>query len=84
MLYDLPDHLVGKLWKGKYRGQTQKWFLLRFTGDENLIDIQKHDKEFARWRWSTPDEVLRDIVPFKRAVYEQVIAAFKTNLETSN
>lgn len=80
VLYDLPDHLIGKLWKGRFRGQTQKWFLLRYEGPDTAIDIAKHDHEFARWRWSTADEVLRDIVPFKRAVYDQVIEAFRDQL----
>ncbi len=80
--YDLPDHLVGKLWKGRFRGQKQKWFLLEFVGKDDEIDIFKHDREFARWRWSTRDEVLRDIVPFKREVYQQVIAAFRSQLES--
>lgn len=84
VLYDLPDHLIGKLWKGRYRGQTQKWFLMRFHGTDGQIDITKHDKEFARWRWSTPQQVIRDIVPFKRDVYEQVIAEFRPLLETSS
>lgn len=75
--YDLPDHLLGKVWKGKYRGQEQKWFLLRFRGTDTDIDIRRHHEEFSRWRWSTPDEVLAHIVPFKRAVYEQVIACFR-------
>lgn len=81
ILYDLPEHLVGKLWKGRFRGQTQKWFLLQFSGSDEDIDISKHHREFARWRWSTPDEVLRDIVPFKRAVYDEVIAVFRPRLE---
>ena len=80
VLYDLPPHLVGKLWKGRYRGQTQKWFLLRFSGEDAAIDLKARDEEFARWRWSTPDEVLRDIVPFKRDVYDQVLAAFRDRL----
>lgn len=74
--YDLPEHLIGTLWKGRYRGQKQKWFLLRFDGSDDQIDITKHDQEFARWRWSTPDQVVRDIVPFKRDVYAQVIDGF--------
>ncbi|MEO0918433.1 MAG: RNA pyrophosphohydrolase [Pseudomonadota bacterium] len=78
--YDLPTHLVGKLWKGQYRGQKQKWFLIRLNGADTLIDIAKNDKEFARWRWSTADEVLRDIVPFKRPVYDAVISAFRDKL----
>lgn len=80
VLYDLPEHLVGKLWQGRYRGQKQKWFLFRFLGNDTEIDIAKHDHEFARWRWSNADEVLRDIVPFKRGVYDQVIGAFRDKL----
>ncbi|MBT8459811.1 MAG: RNA pyrophosphohydrolase [Boseongicola sp.] len=79
--YDLPKHLLGKMWKGRYRGQKQKWALLRFHGDDNQIDLTAHDVEFARWRWSTPEEVLRDIVPFKRAVYADVIDGFRDQLE---
>ena len=79
--YDLPDHLLGMMWKGRYRGQKQKWALMRFLGDDSEIDIAAHDVEFARWRWSTADEVLRDIVPFKRAVYAEVIGAFRDHLE---
>lgn len=78
--YDLPAHLVGKLWKGRYRGQKQKWFLFRFDGEDSQIDLTKHDQEFARWRWSTPAEVIDHIVPFKRAVYEQVIQGFEADL----
>ena len=78
--YDLPDHLLGKVWKGKYRGQEQKWFLLRFQGSDADIDISRHHKEFARWRWSSADEVLDNIVPFKRAVYDQVITQFRDRL----
>lgn len=75
--YDLPDHLMGKMWGGRYRGQTQKWFLLRFQGDDSVIDLKAKDEEFARYRWSTPDEALENIVPFKRAVYEEVLGHFK-------
>ena len=78
--YDLPDHLLGKVWKGKFRGQTQKWFLLRFTGTDTDIDITRDHREFAQWRWSTPDQVTSDIVPFKRDVYARVIEAFRPAL----
>ena len=78
--YDLPDHLIGKVWKGRYRGQAQKWFLLRFQGEDSDIDISRHHKEFTRWRWSAPDEVLEHIVPFKRHVYQQVMDAFRDRL----
>ena len=82
--YDLPDHLLGKMWKGRFKGQKQKWALMRFHGNDADIDLTAHDVEFARWRWSTPDEVLRDIVPFKRDVYAKVIAAFRDKLEPAS
>ena len=77
--YDLPGHLIGKSWGGKYRGQTQKWFALRFTGDEAEINLKPpgHKQEFDQWRWAGMDEVLDLIVPFKRHVYELVIAEFR-------
>lgn len=75
--YDLPEDIAERLWKGRYRGQAQKWFLLRYTGPDRAIDIAKHDREFAQWRWSHADDVLRDIVPFKQDVYVKVIAAFR-------
>ncbi len=77
--YDLPPDLLGRVLGGKYRGQTQRWFLLRFTGDDSEIDIDPadHDKEFDAWRWAPLDDVLAEIVPFKREVYEQVIAEFR-------
>ena len=77
--YDLPEHLIGKSWNGKYRGQTQKWFALRFTGDESEINLAPpgHTQEFDQWRWARMDEMLDLIVPFKRPVYEKVITAFR-------
>jgi putative (di)nucleoside polyphosphate hydrolase len=77
--YDLPAHLVGKSWGGRYRGQTQKWFALRFTGEDGEIDLHPpgHKQEFEAWRWAPVNEVLDLIVPFKRPVYEQVIAVFR-------
>ena len=78
--YDLPPELLGKVWGGKYRGQRQKWFLYRFDGDDSEIDIAKEHPEFAEWRWIGATEMLACIVPFKRAVYETVIAAFRAYL----
>ena len=78
--YDLPLHLVPKLWKGRYRGQKQKWFLLRFTGDDSLINIQTKHPEFSRWCWLEPQELLAKIVPFKRDTYETVIREFRDQL----
>ena len=79
--YDLPPELVGIVWKGKYRGQTQKWFAFRFHGDEREIRINPppggHSAEFDRWAWKRMDELTGLIVPFKRRVYEQVVATFR-------
>lgn len=78
--YDLPHYLVPKLWKGKYRGQKQKWFLMRFTGDDTLININTEIPEFAAWSWLPPEELLDLIVPFKRDTYERVIREFKAQV----
>jgi putative (di)nucleoside polyphosphate hydrolase len=78
--YDLPPELLGKVWKGRYRGQKQRWFLYRFTGRDDQIRIDTEDPEFSRWKWIAADEMLAAIVPFKRAVYAQVIAAFRPYL----
>eukprot|EP01133_Synstelium_polycarpum_P025882 gene25882-31081_t len=79
--YDLPPALVGIALKGKYRGQTQKWFAYEFTGDESEIAINPppggHTAEFDAWEWKNMTELPDLIVPFKRTVYEQVVAAFK-------
>jgi putative (di)nucleoside polyphosphate hydrolase len=75
--YDLPSELLGKVWKGKYKGQKQKWFLFRFLGADSDIDIQTEHPEFSVWAWKKPDEVLEGIVPFKRAVYAQVFDEFR-------
>lgn len=74
--YDLPPELVGKLWGGRFRGQTQKWFALRLTADDDAINIATEEPEFSAWRWMAADELLTKIVPFKRDVYAQVLAEF--------
>ncbi|MDV7144588.1 RNA pyrophosphohydrolase [Tropicimonas sp. TH_r6] len=78
--YDLPDHLVGKIWKGKYRGQKQKWVLLRFRGTDEQVRIESEHPEFSEWRWLPSGELVDNIVPFKRAVYEEVVTAFAGHL----
>jgi len=75
--YDLPHDLVPKIWKGRFRGQEQKWFLLRFQGDDDQVDIATEHAEFSQWKWLDPADLVTSIVPFKRHVYEQVLAAFK-------
>jgi len=79
--YDIPTPLAGMAWNGRYRGQRQRWFAFRFLGDESEIDVErpgggKHRAEFGEWRWERLERVPELIVPFKRAVYEQVVAAF--------
>ena len=74
LTYDLPAELIGKAWGGRYRGQKQVWFAMRLDGPDELIDIHTDHAEFCDWRW-VPKAVLVDIIiPFKRPVYEQVIA----------
>jgi putative (di)nucleoside polyphosphate hydrolase len=76
LYYDLPDDLVGKLWKGKWRGQRQTWFLCRFTGTDEDVDIETSHPEFRAWKWAEPAELPSMIVPFKRKLYEDVLDAF--------
>ena len=78
--YDLPHDIVPVIWKGRFRGQEQKWFLFRFIGRDEQIDIATEHPEFTRWKWQDPDQLVAEIVPFKREVYEQVIAAFQIHL----
>jgi len=80
LTYDLPDDLVGQAWNGKYRGQKQKWFALRFTGDEREINITApaggHELEFIDWRWVNMADLPDLVVPFKREIYERIVAEF--------
>jgi len=78
LLYDLPDELMGKLWKGKYRGQRQHWFLGRFSGSDSDIRLDAHDPpEFCEWKWAEPDRLPDMIVPFKKRVYRAVLNEFR-------
>ncbi|WP_294255235.1 RNA pyrophosphohydrolase [uncultured Sphingomonas sp.] len=78
--YDLPDDLIGKVWKGKWRGQRQRWFLLRFLGEDGDIDIATAHPEFRAWRWSDPADLPELIVPFKRALYTRLLELFAPHL----
>ena len=71
--YDLPVELRAKVWSGKYRGQRQKWFAMRFTGPDSAIDLRAHRPEFSAWKWTKMDQLPRLIVPFKRQLYIDVI-----------
>ena len=78
--YELPHDLIPKLWKGKYRGQEQKWFLLRFKGTDDQVNIETDDPEFSAWRWMAPADLPDAIVPFKRNVYVAVLESFADHL----
>jgi len=74
--YDLPHHIVPKIWKGRFRGQEQKWVLMRFSGTDDQVNIVQPHQEFSEWTWISPTELLASIVPFKRDVYAAVLEAF--------
>lgn len=81
LLYDLPPSVAGQAWKGRYRGQKQKWYAFRFTGNESEIDVLhpgggKHKPEFVEWRWEPLKNLPELVIPFKRKVYERVVAEF--------
>jgi putative (di)nucleoside polyphosphate hydrolase len=78
--YDLPPDLLGRVWGGKYRGQRQKWFLYRYLGRDDQVQIATDHPEFSTWGWIRADDMIASIVPFKRAVYETVVAAFRSHL----
>ena len=78
--YELPTDLIAKLWNGKYRGQEQKWFLMRFLGEDADINIATEEPEFSAWKWISPSALPHAIVPFKRDVYVAVLGAFQEHL----
>jgi putative (di)nucleoside polyphosphate hydrolase len=76
LTYDLPDDLIGKLWRGRWRGQRQHWFLMRFLGSDADIDIETADPEFRAWKWADPRDLPAMIVPFKEQLYRDVLEEF--------
>jgi putative (di)nucleoside polyphosphate hydrolase len=76
LLYDLPDDLLGKVWKGRWRGQSQAWFLMRFLGEDTDVNLQTKEPEFRAWRWAEPADLPELIVPFKQGLYRDVLKAF--------
>lgn len=80
LFYDFPPDLRAQLWRGKFRGQRQSWFLMRFLGDDGDVDIATEHPEFSAWRWVDPWRLPDLIVPFKRALYEEVLGAFRQHL----
>lgn len=77
LYYDLPDHLVGKVWKGRYRGQRQKWFAMRFLGRDEDIDLETEHPEFMAWCWLAPEKLPEVIVAFKQPIYEKILKEFQ-------
>lgn len=74
--YDLPQELLGRAWKGRYRGQEQKWFAMRFLGRDEDIDLEAHEPEFSSWKWVSPAAAVAGAVAFKRAVYVEAMREF--------
>lgn len=77
LIYNLPEDLIGKLWKGRYRGQRQTWYLARFQGRDEDVNIATEHPEFRAWKWADPVELPAMIVPFKKKLYEDVLQAFE-------
>jgi putative (di)nucleoside polyphosphate hydrolase len=82
LYYDLPEELIGKVWKEPWRGQRQRWFLFRFLGEDGDVDIATAHPEFRAWRWLDPAELPDVIVPFKRALYAELLTIFASHLGT--
>lgn len=79
--YDVPSFLIPKLWDGNFRGQKQRWFLIRFTGTNEDININTLNPEFDEWRWASVDELLSIIIPFKRKLYQAVVKEFESLIQ---
>ncbi len=82
--YELPAELLGKLWKGKWRGQRQYWFLMRYLGEDKDINIDTEIPEFSEWKWSKIDALADNVVPFKRIIYQNLAQEFSAILKVSN
>ncbi|MDF1727424.1 MAG: RNA pyrophosphohydrolase [Sulfitobacter sp.] len=78
--YDLPHDVVPKIWKGRFRGQEQKWFLMRFIGNDDQVNIETKEPEFSQWKWMPTTNLVESIVPFKREVYRTVLDEFAPHL----
>jgi|TARA_B100001540_G_C15610275_1_gene552743 putative (di)nucleoside polyphosphate hydrolase len=78
--YELPRHLLGKIWKGKYRGQKQKWFIVRFLGNDNEVNLNKNKPEFIEWKWLDIEKLTNVIVDFKKKVYENLLPEIKETI----
>jgi len=75
--YDLPDYLLGKIWKGRFKGQEQTWFLTQFLGKDDEINLDQKNAEFKKWKWVNINELPDLIVPFKKELYQELVKEFK-------
>ncbi|MDA8740291.1 RNA pyrophosphohydrolase [Rhodobacteraceae bacterium] len=82
--YDLPKDLIRRLWGGRFRGQKQKWYLMRFLGSDTEVNIQTETPEFSAWKWIPPNALVENIVPFKKSVYQKVLSEFSKTLLKSD
>lgn len=80
LLYDLPPEMMGRIWGGRYRGQAQHWFIARFLGTDADVNLETPEPEFRAWKWADASELVDLIVPFKRQLYTDVVAAFRDHL----
>ena len=78
--YDLPAPMIGKIWGGRYRGQSQKWFAFRYLGSDQEIDIETEHPEFSEWQWIDPSELLNYCIEFKQETYRRVLNEFQSHL----
>ena len=78
--YELPESLLGKIWRGKYRGQKQKWFIVKFLGKDNEIDLKTSNHEFVEWKWLDIESLPGVIVEFKKKVYEELLPKIKDSI----
>ena len=78
--YELPEYLLGKIWKGRYRGQKQKWFIVRFLGNDSEIDLETGKPEFIEWQWINVENLPGVIVEFKKKVYEQLLPKIRDSI----
>lgn len=76
LVYDLPEDMIGRMWKGKFRGQRQTWFLMRFLGEDSDINIKTKHQEFRAWDWVDADQIVELIVPFKKKLYRDILTEF--------
>ena len=80
--YNLPENLLGKIWKGKFKGQTQKWYILKFLGDDHEIDLKTNHPEFLEWKWVNIENITDKVVDFKLHVYEKIKEELKKLIQT--